>query len=623
MTSPNASETTNPLKTRADFQQFARELFEPLVPHFEASPGRPKFGPTAAGLDAAAEGLESFSRPLWGIAALAAGGGEFAHWDLVRRGLVAGTDPNSPEYWGVVGAPPGTDASADQRLVEMAAIGFALAIAPEHIYEPLSQQEKDNVVRWLSQINQTDTNPNNWWFFRIMVDAGLEKVGAPFNEKAAQESFNILNGYYLGDGWYRDGALQNTDFYVAFAFHFYSLIYARLRGDKDPERAHTAVGRARAFASDWAARFDATGRVIAYGRSLTYRSGGAAFFGALAFADVEALPWAEIRALWAKHLRWFAKQDIYTPDGVLSIGWAYPNLLMSETYNSPGSPYWALKALLPLALPEDHPFWTAEENPDAGSTPLVSAQPHAQVVVNRTDNQSQMLNAGGNGAWFVRQAVAKYGKLAYSSAFPLALEPDDIASYLTAESELAFVDVMTMRRETRRLVTDSGLTDPDDTIAWSKWEAFGEDIRVTTFMRGEGDAHVRVHVVDTDLAVTAVEGGFAIAENFDPAHNHYSEDSEDTHARVRNGKATSLLVDLAGERAASTSSLQPNTSLGWARATVPLLTQPLTPDQHVLVTGVRAAEEPDLSFEHTHLLDDAFATAIRDIAGVNLPKTGD
>ena len=234
-----------------------------------------------------------------------------------------------------------------------------------------------------------------------------------------------------------------------------------------------------------------------------------------------------------------------------------------------------------------------------------------------------MLNAGGNGAWFVRQAVAKYGKLAYSSAFPLALEPDDIASYLTAESELAFVDVMTMRRETRRLVTDSGLTDPDDTIAWSKWEAFGEDIRVTTFMRGEGDAHVRVHVVDTDLAVTAVEGGFAIAENFDPAHNHYSEDSEDTHARVRNGKATSLLVDLAGERAASTSSLQPNTSLGWARATVPLLTQPLTPDQHVLVTGVRAAEEPDLSFEHTHLLDDAFATAIRDIAGVNLPKTGD
>ena len=46
---------------------------------------------------------------------------------------------------------------------------------------------------------------------------------------------------------------------------------------------------------------------------------------------------------------------------MLSIGYGYPNLFMCESYNSAGSPYWALKAFLPLALPEDHPFWTAEE----------------------------------------------------------------------------------------------------------------------------------------------------------------------------------------------------------------------------------------------------------------------
>ena len=36
---------------------------------------------------------------------------------------------------------------------------------------------------------------------------------------------------------------------------------------------------------------------------------------------------------------------------------------MCEDYNAPGSPYWALKTYLMLALPESHPFWQAEEQP--------------------------------------------------------------------------------------------------------------------------------------------------------------------------------------------------------------------------------------------------------------------
>jgi hypothetical protein len=34
-----------------------------------------------------------------------------------------------------------------------------------------------------------------------------------------------------------------------------------------------------------------------------------------------------------------------------------------EDYNSPQSPYWALKAFLPLILPSSHPFWQAKEEP--------------------------------------------------------------------------------------------------------------------------------------------------------------------------------------------------------------------------------------------------------------------
>jgi len=51
---------------------------------------------------------------------------------------------------------------------------------------------------------------------------------------------------------------------------------------------------------------------------------------------------------------------------------------MAEQYNSPGSPYRALKFFLPLALPDSHPFWQAAESPlpelpTAGDDPLAGA----------------------------------------------------------------------------------------------------------------------------------------------------------------------------------------------------------------------------------------------------------
>src|SRR5439155_2374868 len=123
------------------------------------------------------------------------------------------------------------------------------------------------------------------------------------------------------------------------------------------------VERSRIFAHDFAHWFSEDGSALPFGRSLTYRFAQGAFWGALAFADVEALPWAVVKGLYLRHLRWWMRQPIFSETGLLTIGYTYPNLLMAESYNSPGSPYWALKIFLPLALPEEHPFWRAEEAP--------------------------------------------------------------------------------------------------------------------------------------------------------------------------------------------------------------------------------------------------------------------
>ena len=59
---------------------------------------------------------------------------------------------------------------------------------------------------------------------------------------------------------------------------------------------------------------------------------------------------------------WLA-QPVFDNGGVLTVGYTYPNLLMSESYNAPGSPYWSFKTFVCLALPDSHPFWKAESEP--------------------------------------------------------------------------------------------------------------------------------------------------------------------------------------------------------------------------------------------------------------------
>ena len=43
-----------------------------------------------------------------------------------------------------------------RRMVEMAAIGFALALVPEYVWDPLSESARAHLVRWLGGINDRD-----------------------------------------------------------------------------------------------------------------------------------------------------------------------------------------------------------------------------------------------------------------------------------------------------------------------------------------------------------------------------------------------------------------------------------------------------------------------------------
>src|SRR5215217_1181265 len=421
----------NPLKTRADVEKALHGLFNPLLPFFSEGGARVRLSDTAAHFDRAAADLEGFARPLWGLTPLAAGGGNFEHWELYRRGLANGTDPEHPEYWGTVN-------STDQRMVELAAIGFTMRMVPQLVWEPLEQKAKDNLAAYLKHARKFDYADNNWKFFRILVDLGLEECGVEFDRSLTEKYLEELDGFYLGDGWYRDGNIRRIDHYVPFAMHFYGLIYAKLaRGDE--KRVAAYKERATLFAKDIRHWFDEEGGTLAFGRSLTYRFACGGIWGALAFADLDALPWGEIKGQYMRHLRWWADKPIANRDGVLSIGYGYPNLFMSESYNSAGSPYWALKSFLPLALPEDHPFWTAEETPavtDDAPVPLK----HPGMVMMHTPGNVVALSSGQQN-WQMRNGTEKYAKFAYASRYGFSVEVDERAYNMGAfDGALAFSD---------------------------------------------------------------------------------------------------------------------------------------------------------------------------------------
>lgn len=439
-----------------------------------------------------------------GIVPLVADGGEFAHWDLYVRGIANGTDPGHPEYWGPLTGP-------DQRMVEMAAIGFALLLTPDHVWESLDPAQRRNLATWLGAVDSHEPHPNNWQFFRVLVNLGLAHVGVEYDEEAQKRSLDRIDDFHVGDGWYRDGwyrdgVLGSHDHYVAFALHFYGLLYAARGPEPERERSIRFRDRARLFAPQYARWFDRHGRSVPYGhRSLTYRFTHASFWGALAVAGEEALPWGQVKGLYLRHLRSWRDRPIADRSGVLTVGYGYESQLLSEEYNSPGSPYWAMKAFVPLMLPDDHPFWAAEEEEEEGVFPdrSPSCQAVPGFVLSEDEDQVLLLNGSSGPTWF-RQGAAKYAKLAYSSLFGFSVESDNRwDGQLAADSMLTFREpggALRVREQVRETqVSPAGVV----RSTWSVWP----DVEIETAMWAAAPWHYRVHTIRTGRYVETRETG--------------------------------------------------------------------------------------------------------------------
>ncbi len=574
----------NPLISRADVIRAARAILRPLPDCLTPGCARMIVGEGSAHYSEDVAGMEGWSRALWGLVPMWLGGCPEAEdfWPLWREGLIHGTDPDHPEYWGDIHA-------TDQRMVEMAILGIGLCFLPDRFWNSLSPKEQDNLYAWLNQINLHDMPRNNWRFFRILVNTGFRKVGRLPDSARLAEDLDMMEEHYVGDGWYFDYPTKR-DYYTIWAFHFYSLVYVAAMKDEDPERCRRFQERARLIAPRFACWFDREGRALPYGRSLTYRFCQSAFWAAMAFSgtDCPALGWGGMKRLWLGNLRSWLKMPIFDRGGCLTVGYGYPNLCAAEGYNAPGSPYWALKTFFALAVPESHPFWQAEETET--DPPALFLDPQVRLLLTRDpENRQVIAYTAGNHGWEHMHEDEKYEKFAYSTHFGFSVTKES-----STLGKGAFDSMLAVKRAGRDLWhVRSGcesfeLEEGKITCEWSPMEG----VMIRTVIAPCGMWHVRRHTVRTDCALDAAEGSFAVRLDWPgerPCDRIASaREASETMAAAHGAFGTSAVFALDGYCGGEVLWTEPNTNLIWPRTVIPSLHAKLEPGTHELVCAVFA-----------------------------------
>lgn len=487
------------LESKKDFQELLLSIVKPLEAYYSEEKAELNIGVTATNYDQKSIRMEAFSRPLWGLVPFWTGGGQCKEFEVIyQSGLIAGTNPSSKEYWGGFHA-------FDQKFVEMAAISYGLILTPEKLWNPLSEEEKDNLAKWLYGINNYQLPICNWILFAVLVNVALKKIGKPYDAEKLEYYLNGVEEFYLGDGWYQDGDSEQKDYYVSFAIHFYSLFYAKVMEQDDPERCKKFKERAEIFGKTFIYWFDEDGAALPFGRSLTYRFSQVSFWCACIMADVYPFSIEVMKGLIVRHLDdWFQK-PIFDRDHILTIGYGYPNLNMAERYNGPGSPYWSLKTFAVLMLSDEHPFWSAKAAPMPElETKALLKYADMLMCVYKGHNTSYTpgkYSPSGHG-----QSQAKYGKFAYDTRFGFNVARSCYELHEAApDSMLAFLinGYVYVRRISERFRVEE-----DRVISyWSPYQG----IEVETTIIPTIDGHVRQHSIISKIDCVAYDCGFAVA----------------------------------------------------------------------------------------------------------------
>jgi hypothetical protein len=578
----NQAVKNNPLLTRADVEQSFLDIVKPVMAILkQEQPGRLDIGKSGAVYDETRIETEGFLRLLWGFGPLFSDEAKVAAYPelfkAVTEGILAGTDPASSSYW------RGDLRDYDQSFVEMGALAAFLIETKGSFWDTLAIEENQQLHAWLNQINLKQIPHTNWLFFRVLVNTFFLNSQCDVDEQLLEQDLAEIDSYYLNDGWYYDGYRNQIDYYIPFAMQYYGLLFTQLTDDEENRFTPLFKERGALFARTFKNWFDAKGAALPFGRSQTYRFAQSAYWSAMVVAKVvpEKMSLGQMKHLVLANLRYWFSQPIFSTDGLLTVGYAYPNLNMAEGYNAPGSPYWAMKTYLLLALPETDEFWQVAEEAVLFDEKQVQENPRMLMIHSQSGNQLQAFTAGQHSHEHAH-GQAKYEKYVYSTTFGFSVPKGNVLL-----KQGAFDNTLAISETGKYYQTVFGYEEfaVTDQAVYSKWCPW-EDVSIKNYIIPIFPWHVRVHEVATKRPLYLAEGGFSTQRTGEWLKN-------EGQLMYKNDIGISGIIPIRGHWKMNPLEPEPNTNVLFNRTVLPTLTTKIEPGKALLISIVLGCEATD------------------------------
>ncbi len=390
------SERTTPIPTRTVTDEALRAAFAPreggvpakayedafvyllegFVNYRSPMGARANYPGTPSKNGRASDGVEGFARffPLaasWLASGrpdeVEVGGRRVSISSLLREGLLAGTDRDGPEFWGVI-------TTGNQRLFESADVALGVWLTRESIWAKLDRAQKDRVATWLRRALAVHAYEGNWSLIPILVERVLVSLGEDVccDQIVTARYWREFKALSLGGGWIADGT-QGADYYNAWAMQYVMYWIDRIDPAFDPEFIRSTNRRMVEF---YQYMIGPKGAPL-MGRSICYRM--ATPVPLLVAQALSPSAVSKGRAMRALDAAWsYFVTHGATRDGGITQGFCGVDLALVNDYTAPASCLWSARGLaIALALDREHGLLAAAREPlpvEAGDFRV--AEPH-------------------------------------------------------------------------------------------------------------------------------------------------------------------------------------------------------------------------------------------------------
>jgi len=493
--------------TRAHWLEITERLIAGFLPYFNEETGLPDLGGREesghyALVSHVMNGqLEAFDRSMVMVAyyIMATGndtvpGYEGSISEPYIRQMRRGTNPDDPQFWGL------------HTNYQVNGTNFALVaqLCPEYFWDPFTEQEKQNILKYLQSLTRTPAYDNNHWYFHMVPVPLLEKYGMESNREFLTGAFDRILNWYRGDGWYIDGGNRGFDYYNLWGFQIFNNMLMYLDKPWQEQFGERITDHAQKFLKSFPYLFADDGGPIPFGRSTSYRFAINSSIGWAVVNNTSDMDPGAARRIASGCLKYFWEHGAMSEAGLIEPGWRGPNTSVAEPYTERGSPYWSVHGLVPIILPEEHPFWSGKEEPmpadlEGGRMPL----PHAQMLlhVRKSDGDARLYPVGqpfGHmGRW---QRGIKYAQLAYSSHLGWCAAGEGGPDLGAGRTGISYTGETWHYREQPRmrqvtanhLISEEVIPEPSESEELPKYSDFGELI-THTLVSDHGEIHVFWH----------------------------------------------------------------------------------------------------------------------------------